>query len=86
MLRRNKNNESRLFTSHLGGLGTKKFESDSAYKSAMFKVLGDLSEEKEKGNKYLYNKNKDKDNKDNDKNKKEDDKDFIEEDKKCIQM
>ena len=83
MLRRNKNNESRLFSSHLGGLGIKKFESGSAYKSAMFKVLGELSEEKEKGNKYLYNKNKDKDkDKDNDNNKKEDDKDFIEENKK----
>ena len=42
--------ESR-FTSHLG-LGSKKYESDSIYKSAMFKVLGD---EKEKGDKFNKN-------------------------------
>ena len=75
MLRRNKNSESR-FNSKLG-LGTKLFESGSAYKSAMFKVLGDYSEEKEKDkiNKNL-NKDKDKD-KDKDKNNDNDKKDNI---------
>jgi hypothetical protein len=64
MLRRNKNTESR-FTSHLG-LGKKNFESGSAYKNAMFKVLGDYSEEKEnKVNKNL-NKNFNKDKKSSD--------------------
>ena len=53
MLRRNKNTESR-FTSHIG-LGKKNFESGSAYKNAMFKVLGDYSEEKEKDNKVNKN-------------------------------
>ena len=50
ILRKNKMSESR-FTSHLG-LGSKKYESDSIYKSAMFKVLGD---EKEKGDKFNKN-------------------------------
>ena len=85
--KKNKNTESRLFTSHLGGLGSKKMESGSIYKSAMFKVLGDYSEEKEKGDKFnknFKNRNIKKDNKeetnitDNDKkediNKKEEDK------------
>jgi chromosome segregation ATPase len=53
ILRRNKNSESR-FTSHLG-LGSKKLEANSAYKSAMFKVLGDYSEEKNKGDKINKN-------------------------------
>jgi hypothetical protein len=44
MLRRNKNTESR-FTSHIG-LGKKNFESGSAYKNAMFKVLDNLSDDK----------------------------------------
>ena len=65
--------ESR-FTSHLG-LGSKKYESDSIYKSAMFKVLGD---EKEKGDKFNKNLNKDKDkDKDKDKNNDNDKKDNI---------
>ena len=88
MLRRNKNTESR-FTSHIG-LGKKNFESGSAYKNAMFKVLGDYSEEKEKDNKVNKNFNSkifNKDKKGNDINgntnnteKKEEDK--KEEDKK----
>ena len=51
--KKNKNTESRLFTSHLGmgGLGSKKMESGSIYKSAMIKVLGDYSEEKEDNSK-----------------------------------
>jgi hypothetical protein len=79
ILRKNKMSESR-FTSHLG-LGSKKYESDSIYKSAMFKVLGD---EKEKGDKFNTNldiKINKKENNDN-KTKKEEDKTKKEEDKK----
>jgi hypothetical protein len=79
ILRKNKMSESR-FTSHLG-LGSKKYESDSIYKSAMFKVLGDEKEKGDKFNKNLDIKINKKENNDN-KNKKEEDKTKKEEDKK----
>jgi hypothetical protein len=79
ILRKNKMSESR-FTSHLG-LGSKKYESDSIYKSAMFKVLGDEKEKGDKFNKNLDIKINKKENNDN-KTKKEEDKTKKEEDKK----
>ena len=83
MFKKNKNTESR-YASHLGiGLGSKKFESASAYKSAMFKVLGDYSEEKEnKGDKIgkIFSKNFNKEN--NEMKLSKENNDIKEEDKK----